>query len=72
MLVFAKSLAELQPMVEPFLSELKTIGLDPNATKTKILTTNEHYCLNASFIDIDGDSLTLFLPMKLLNILDVC
>ena len=42
-------------MVESLLSELKAIGLDPNATKTKILTTNEHYSLNASFIDIDGE-----------------
>ena len=54
-LVYAKSLAELQSMVESLLSELKAIGLDPNATKTKILTTNEHYSLNASFIDIDGE-----------------
>ena len=42
-------------MVESLLIELKAIGLDPNSAKTKILTTNEFYMSNASFIDIDGE-----------------
>ena len=54
-LLYAKSLPELQSMIESLFSELKRIGLDANPSKTKILTTDQHFITNPSFIDIDGD-----------------
>ena len=42
-------------MVESLLIELKAIRLDPNSAKIKILTTNELYMSNTSFIDIDRE-----------------
>ena len=53
--MYAKTITELESMVESLLIELKIIGLDPNAAKTKILTSNELYMSNTSFIDIDGE-----------------
>ena len=51
-LLYAESNTELESMVEALLIELKAIRLDPNAAKTKILTTNEFYMSSASFICI--------------------
>ena len=42
-------------MVESLFAELRLIGLDANPSKTKILTTDDHYSNAPSFIDIDGD-----------------
>ena len=52
-LLYAKSAAELQMMVESLFAELRLIGLDANPSKTKILTTDDHYSNAPSFIDID-------------------
>ena len=54
-LLYAKSAPELQSMIESLFAELRLIGLDANPVKTNILTTDEHFTSNPSFIDIDGE-----------------
>ena len=54
-LLYAKSLQELESMTERLLEALKAIGLLLNATKTKIIRCNaseDESSLN--FIEIDG------------------
>ena len=55
-LLYAKSLEELQKMTELLIVELKKVGLELNAEKTKILHSSvEDDGANRDYVDINGD-----------------
>ena len=55
-LLYAKSLGELQSMTELLIIELQKFGLNLNADKTKILRTHaEDVGADRDYVDIDGD-----------------
>ena len=54
-LLYAKSLTELEHMSELLISELREVGLHLNAKKSKILHTQFDKDSDKDFVDIDAD-----------------